>query len=107
MDQDNVPDKPEPLRITAPPLHTSCRFVYTELTLIYNPNPCNKCLRLYTSKFFFWIRHPGTESPPAHTQTDTHALGKTHLWVSSRHGDISDWGPYSGLLLNACHHAMV
>lgn len=27
MDQDNVPDKPEPLRITAPPLHTSCRFV--------------------------------------------------------------------------------
>lgn len=34
MDQDNMPDKPEPLRITAPPLHTPSRLVYLERTLI-------------------------------------------------------------------------
>lgn len=48
----------------------------------------------------FLLRHPRTESPPTHAQTNSHALGKTHLWVSARHGDLSEWGPYSGLELN-------
>ncbi|XP_051245478.1 histone-lysine N-methyltransferase 2B isoform X2 [Dicentrarchus labrax] len=65
MDQENIPDEPEQLRITAPPLPTSSR-------------------------------HPRAESPPTHTQTNSHDMGQTHMWVSARHGDLSEWGPYSG-----------
>lgn len=25
--------------------------------------------------------------------------GNTHVWVSARHGDLSEWAPYSGLEL--------
>ncbi|XP_034747519.1 histone-lysine N-methyltransferase 2B isoform X2 [Etheostoma cragini] len=39
-------------------------------------------------------RHPRVVSPPTDEQTDTQ--GKTHMWVSARHGDLSEWGPYSG-----------
>ncbi|XP_032391321.1 histone-lysine N-methyltransferase 2B isoform X2 [Etheostoma spectabile] len=39
-------------------------------------------------------RHPRVVSPPTGEQTDTQ--GKTHMWVSARHGDLSEWGPYSG-----------
>lgn len=28
IDKDNMPDKPEPLRITAPPLHIPSRLVF-------------------------------------------------------------------------------
>uniref|UniRef100_A0A8C4F679 [histone H3]-lysine(4) N-methyltransferase n=1 Tax=Dicentrarchus labrax TaxID=13489 RepID=A0A8C4F679_DICLA len=35
-------------------------------------------------------------SPPTHTQTNSHDMGQTHMWVSARHGDLSEWGPYSG-----------
>ncbi|XP_035536779.1 histone-lysine N-methyltransferase 2B isoform X3 [Morone saxatilis] len=65
MDQENIPDEPEQLRITAPPLPTSSR-------------------------------HLRAESPPTHTQTNSHDMGHTHMWVSARHGDLSEWGPYSG-----------
>ncbi|CAB1351242.1 unnamed protein product, partial [Coregonus sp. 'balchen'] len=30
------------------------------------------------------------------TQSSSNIHGKTHVWVSARHGDLSDWGPYSG-----------
>ncbi|XP_044028577.1 histone-lysine N-methyltransferase 2B isoform X2 [Siniperca chuatsi] len=63
MDQENMPDEPKQLRITAPP----------------PPTPS---------------RHPRVESPPTHAQTNIQ--GKTHTWVSARHGDLSEWGPYSG-----------
>ncbi|XP_026202752.1 histone-lysine N-methyltransferase 2B isoform X2 [Anabas testudineus] len=36
------------------------------------------------------------ESPPSSTQTDRNSDSKTHMWVSARHGDLSEWGPYSG-----------
>ncbi|TDH03988.1 hypothetical protein EPR50_G00147890 [Perca flavescens] len=41
-------------------------------------------------------RHPRVGSPPTGKQTDSHTQGKTHMWVSARHGDLSEWGPYSG-----------
>ncbi|XP_036948392.1 histone-lysine N-methyltransferase 2B isoform X2 [Acanthopagrus latus] len=41
-------------------------------------------------------RPPRIDSPPSSTETNSHILGKTHVWVSARHGDISEWGPYSG-----------
>ncbi|KAM9340231.1 histone-lysine N-methyltransferase 2B [Symphorus nematophorus] len=65
MDQENVPEEPEKLRITAPP----------------PPTPS---------------RHLRAESPPPHSQTNSHILGQTHMWVSARHGDLSQWSPYSG-----------
>ncbi|XP_029369696.1 histone-lysine N-methyltransferase 2B isoform X4 [Echeneis naucrates] len=36
------------------------------------------------------------ESPPTSAQTESHSLSKTHMWVSARHGDLCEWGPYSG-----------
>ncbi|XP_035650950.1 histone-lysine N-methyltransferase 2B-like isoform X1 [Oncorhynchus keta] len=30
------------------------------------------------------------------TQSSSNIHGKTHVWVSARHGDLSEWGPYSG-----------
>ncbi|XP_073338890.1 histone-lysine N-methyltransferase 2B isoform X2 [Pagrus major] len=65
VDQVNVPEKPEQLRITAPPLHMPSR-------------------------------PPRIDSPPSSTETSSHILGKTHVWVSARHGDLCEWGPYSG-----------
>ncbi|XP_070702123.1 histone-lysine N-methyltransferase 2B isoform X2 [Pempheris klunzingeri] len=41
-------------------------------------------------------RHPRVESPPAHMLTNSDIQAKTHTWVSARHGDLSEWGPYSG-----------
>ncbi|KAM7384412.1 hypothetical protein PAMA_011659 [Pampus argenteus] len=41
-------------------------------------------------------RHSQAESPPSCTQTNSLIQGKTHMWVSARHGDLSEWGPYSG-----------
>ncbi|XP_045913777.1 histone-lysine N-methyltransferase 2B isoform X2 [Micropterus dolomieu] len=63
MDQKNMSDEPEKMRVIAPP----------------PPTPS---------------RHPWVESPPTHAQTNIQ--GKTHTWVSARHGDLSEWGPYSG-----------
>ncbi|XP_028978530.2 histone-lysine N-methyltransferase 2A isoform X2 [Esox lucius] len=34
--------------------------------------------------------------PPSSSQSSSNINGKTHVWVSARHGDLSDWGPYSG-----------
>ncbi|XP_071357345.1 histone-lysine N-methyltransferase 2B isoform X2 [Trachinotus anak] len=65
LDQENVSDEPEPLRITAPP----------------PPTPS---------------RHSQVESPPTSAQTNSHSLSETHMWVSARHGDLCEWGPYSG-----------
>lgn len=48
----------------------------------------------------FLFRPPRIDSPPSSTETNSHILGKTHVWVSARHGDISEWGPYSGVWLN-------
>uniref|UniRef100_G3NJV0 [histone H3]-lysine(4) N-methyltransferase n=1 Tax=Gasterosteus aculeatus aculeatus TaxID=481459 RepID=G3NJV0_GASAC len=39
-------------------------------------------------------RHLAVESPRAQINTPTQ--GKTHVWVSACHGDLSEWGPYSG-----------
>lgn len=41
-------------------------------------------------------RHSQAESPPSCPQTNSYIQGKTHMWVSARHGDLSEWGPYSG-----------
>uniref|UniRef100_A0A8C3A7N4 [histone H3]-lysine(4) N-methyltransferase n=2 Tax=Cyclopterus lumpus TaxID=8103 RepID=A0A8C3A7N4_CYCLU len=41
-------------------------------------------------------RHPLVERPPATAQFNSQIQGKTHMWVSARHGDLSEWGPYSG-----------
>ncbi|XP_035849024.1 histone-lysine N-methyltransferase 2A isoform X1 [Sander lucioperca] len=41
-------------------------------------------------------RHPRVGSPPTGEQSDSHTQGKTHMWVSARHGDLSEWGPFSG-----------
>nr|XP_033492482.1 histone-lysine N-methyltransferase 2B isoform X2 [Epinephelus lanceolatus] len=66
MDQESKMSEPEPPRITAPP-----------------PPPAPS-------------RHPRVESPPTHAQTNSQIQGNTHTWVSARHGDITEWGPYSG-----------
>uniref|UniRef100_A0A3P9DNA3 [histone H3]-lysine(4) N-methyltransferase n=1 Tax=Maylandia zebra TaxID=106582 RepID=A0A3P9DNA3_9CICH len=58
--------EPEPLRIVAPP-----------------PPPTPKrCFH--------------DDSPPFPTKTNSQIQGMTHKWVSARHGDLSEWGPYSG-----------
>ncbi|XP_030596227.1 histone-lysine N-methyltransferase 2B isoform X2 [Archocentrus centrarchus] len=36
------------------------------------------------------------ESPASHTKINSYIQDMTHKWVSARHGDLSDWGPYSG-----------
>ncbi|XP_005927625.1 histone-lysine N-methyltransferase 2B isoform X2 [Haplochromis burtoni] len=36
------------------------------------------------------------DSPPFPTKTNSQIQGMTHKWVSARHGDLSEWGPYSG-----------
>ncbi|XP_047461939.1 LOW QUALITY PROTEIN: histone-lysine N-methyltransferase 2B-like [Mugil cephalus] len=41
-------------------------------------------------------RRPQVESPPTSAQTSSNIQGKTQAWVGSRHGDIFEWGPYSG-----------
>lgn len=38
-------------------------------------------------------RYPRPDLPPADGDIDS----KTHKWVSSRHGDLTEWGPYSGV----------
>ncbi|XP_040910067.1 histone-lysine N-methyltransferase 2B isoform X2 [Toxotes jaculatrix] len=65
LDQENMTEEPEPLRITAPP----------------PPTPS---------------RRSQVENPPTSAQTNSHIQSKTHMWVSARHGDLSEWGPYSG-----------
>lgn len=35
--------------------------------------------------------------PRADMPSDSDIDCKTHKWVSSRHGDLTDWGPYSGV----------
>lgn len=34
------------------------------------------------------------------TTSNSIGEGNTHVWVSARHGDLSEWAPYSGLELN-------
>ncbi|XP_022073088.2 histone-lysine N-methyltransferase 2B isoform X1 [Acanthochromis polyacanthus] len=41
-------------------------------------------------------RRPEVVSPPTSAKASSRVQGKTHMWVSARHGDISEWGPYSG-----------
>uniref|UniRef100_A0A3P8S9I3 [histone H3]-lysine(4) N-methyltransferase n=1 Tax=Amphiprion percula TaxID=161767 RepID=A0A3P8S9I3_AMPPE len=41
-------------------------------------------------------RRPEVVSPPTSAQLNSRVQGKTHMWVSARHGDLSEWGPYSG-----------
>ncbi|XP_041867439.1 histone-lysine N-methyltransferase 2B isoform X3 [Melanotaenia boesemani] len=41
-------------------------------------------------------RRPQAESPSTFPQTNSWPEGKTHTWVSARHGDLSEWGPYTG-----------
>lgn len=45
----------------------------------------------------FLPSHPEMEGLPSQVQTDGKTIGKTHVWVSARHGDLCEWGPYSGL----------
>lgn len=58
--------KPEPLRIIAPP-----------------PPPTP-------------TRSLHDESPASPTKINSYIQDMTHKWVSARHGDLSEWGPYSG-----------
>ncbi|KAM6899546.1 histone-lysine N-methyltransferase 2B-like [Xenentodon cancila] len=39
---------------------------------------------------------PRAESPPTPTQSNNHYRVDMHTWVGARHGDLSDWGPYTG-----------
>ncbi|XP_029023836.1 histone-lysine N-methyltransferase 2B [Betta splendens] len=39
-------------------------------------------------------RRPHVESGPTSTQTNPPT--QAHMWVSKQHGDLSEWGPYSG-----------
>nr|XP_043908933.1 histone-lysine N-methyltransferase 2B isoform X3 [Solea senegalensis] len=49
-------------------------------------------------------RHSTVESPSA--QSDTHGTEtRTHKWVSARHGDLSEWAPYSGFSSEEEGHA--
>ncbi|XP_029975946.1 histone-lysine N-methyltransferase 2B isoform X2 [Salarias fasciatus] len=41
-------------------------------------------------------RHPRVNSPPP-SNSSRYVQGKTHMWVSSRHGDLTEWGPYTGV----------
>ncbi|CAJ1083355.1 histone-lysine N-methyltransferase 2B isoform X3 [Xyrichtys novacula] len=41
-------------------------------------------------------RHSRVESPLPFTQTNSQIKSNTHMWVSARHGDLSEWGPYTG-----------
>ncbi|CAK6949284.1 histone-lysine N-methyltransferase 2B isoform X2 [Scomber scombrus] len=41
-------------------------------------------------------RYSQLESPSSCAQPNSHIQGKTHMWVSARHGDLSEWGPFSG-----------
>ncbi|XP_028249715.1 histone-lysine N-methyltransferase 2B isoform X2 [Parambassis ranga] len=41
-------------------------------------------------------RRPQIENPPTYAQTKSNSQSNTHTWVSARHGDLSEWGPYSG-----------
>lgn len=34
------------------------------------------------------------------TTSNSIGEGNTHVWVSARHGDLSEWAPYSGLELS-------
>ncbi|XP_075962065.1 histone-lysine N-methyltransferase 2B isoform X4 [Anarhichas minor] len=67
LDMDQEKMLPEQLRITAPPLPPTTP-----------PRP------------------PLVESPPSRAQINSQSQGKTHTWVSARHGELSEWGPYSG-----------
>ncbi|XP_067354866.1 histone-lysine N-methyltransferase 2B isoform X1 [Channa argus] len=42
-------------------------------------------------------RRPQFESSTTSPQTNSQTRSNTHTWVSARHGDLSDWGPYSGI----------
>uniref|UniRef100_A0A8C6S2X1 [histone H3]-lysine(4) N-methyltransferase n=1 Tax=Neogobius melanostomus TaxID=47308 RepID=A0A8C6S2X1_9GOBI len=37
--------------------------------------------------------YPRADMPSGDSDID----GKTHKWISSRHGDLTEWGPYSGV----------
>ncbi|XP_074542935.1 histone-lysine N-methyltransferase 2B isoform X2 [Halichoeres trimaculatus] len=41
-------------------------------------------------------RHPFMGSPPAPSLSNSYIKRNTHMWLSARHGDLSEWGPYSG-----------
>lgn len=41
-------------------------------------------------------RHFQDESPQSYSQSAVDIQGQTHKWISARHGDLSEWGPYSG-----------
>lgn len=92
MGRENTADRPEQLRITAPPLYTPRRFVggavFAGLIQKWRLAP------VHVGSFL--LRHP-LEDPPTPSQSNSSGQGKTHVWVSSRHGDLSEWGPYSGL----------
>lgn len=98
MEQDNPADRPEQLRITAPPLYTPRRFDWFEW-LVW----CFLCLLAHLKWRWspvdlnfasFLLRHPPIETSPT---SNSNREGKTHVWVSARHGDLSEWAPYSGL----------
>ena len=119
MDQENVREEPEKLRITAPPPPTPSRLVdvwrvemqdsfpiwtftinHLNVLIHFLQRFCSAHIHsfiLLCICLSFLLRHPQAESPPPHSQTNSHLLGQTHMWVSARHGDLSQWGPYSGV----------
>ncbi|XP_017279835.1 histone-lysine N-methyltransferase 2B isoform X2 [Kryptolebias marmoratus] len=71
LNQENT-SEPEPMKIAASPPPTP--------TALIPPIPC---------------RRPRPQSP-SFPKTSRHPEAKTDTWVSARHGDLSEWGPYTG-----------
>ncbi|XP_027892949.1 histone-lysine N-methyltransferase 2B isoform X2 [Xiphophorus couchianus] len=66
IDLDQV-KAPEPMKITVPPPPTSSSF-----------------------------RRPQAESSASSSRPGVPSHCRTHMWVSSRHGELSEWAPYAG-----------
>ncbi|XP_054909633.1 histone-lysine N-methyltransferase 2B-like isoform X2 [Poeciliopsis prolifica] len=66
IDLDQV-KAPEPIKITVPPPPTSSSF-----------------------------RRPRVESSAPTSRPGVPSHCRTHMWVSSRHGELSEWAPYAG-----------
>ncbi|XP_029299572.1 histone-lysine N-methyltransferase 2B [Cottoperca gobio] len=78
------------VRMKAPPMKDI--LVTDQEKMAHKPEP----LRITAPPPPTPSRHPRVESPPPSAQTNSPIHGKTHTWVRARHGDLTEWGPYSG-----------
>lgn len=49
----------------------------------------------------WFLRRPQAESSAPSTRPGVPSHCRTHMWVSSRHGELSEWAPYAGLSLGS------